>query len=340
MYKPYLLAAGLLTSQAALAIELFETNPTTPYPPGCISTTLDGLTSPTGGRQVYGDDVLSFSGFPDTSNDALVNTQIFRRGCIEENRSILFIRFEVLGDAFFAPNVSARVGPDEYELRLVSEPNTFESSQSGRALVPAVYEFIVDGLAESAVRNNTNVMTPTQYSGPFTLRITDFVDSSVEYSIALPAWNTNIKPIRVPLQGRLSGVWVAEGATDQGLLISFNELVVGEETQQFVFFSWYTFDAEGNTLWITAGDTHNVGASELQLDLQLVTNGEFMGDKTADREVISTATLRVESCNEMTLTYDLSSLGLGMGTATLLRLSSLETSGYACRDLEARLDAL
>ena len=60
-------------------------------------------------------------------------------------------------------------------------------------------------------------MLPSQYSGAFTLRITELLDSSTTYSVALPVWNTNIIPQRTPLMGRLSGVWVVEGAEARGV---------------------------------------------------------------------------------------------------------------------------
>ena len=61
MLKKLMIAAtALMGTQAALAIELFETNPTQPYPPGCISTSTENITTPTGGRQVYAQDILTF----------------------------------------------------------------------------------------------------------------------------------------------------------------------------------------------------------------------------------------------------------------------------------------
>lgn len=343
MIKHYLLAlSALAVSQAAMAIELFETNPTTPYPPGCVSTTRDNLTTPTGGRQVYANDGVTFANASNPSESATVNVMIFRRGCIEPNRSVLYVEFEMVtvNRTFALPEVTLETEATSYPMRLVREPNTFESDETGRILGPGTYEYIVDGFAESAIRQNSNLISPTQYSGPLTFKFVDPTDPGNAYSVVLPNWDGTIAPFRIPITGRHSGTWVAEGAVDQGFVISFNELLVGGEVQQFIFFSWYTFDAEGNTLWLTAGATYEVGDSEVDMNLELVTNGAFLGDTAADRENVGTANLYAESCGEMTLTYDLSAIGLGMGTVTLRRIFALETAGYACRDVEARIEEL
>ena len=120
---------------------------------------------------------------------------------------------------------------------------------------------------------------------------------------------------------------------DQGFVIAFEELPDGGN---FVFLSWYTYDLVGNLLWLTAGDRYDVGDSSIDLPLELVTNGLFMGNIRADRKVISTATLKAISCNQLEFFYDLTVLGLGGGTIILQRLHSLETAGYACRDQKRR----
>jgi hypothetical protein len=102
-----------------------------------------------------------------------------------------------------------------------------------------------------------------------------------------------------------------------------------------MFLSWYTYDTHGGMLWLT-------GAASLYGQLrslfhEKVTNGEFRGSKTADREVVGSVTITGNSCNDLGLQYDLDKLGLGFGTERLKRLFSLETAGYVCRDLQARI---
>jgi Tol biopolymer transport system component len=54
--------------------------------------------------------------------------------------------------------------------------------------------------------------------------------------------------------------------------------------------------------------------------------------------VVGSVTITGNNCNDLSLQYNLSDIGLGSGTKHLERLFSLETAGYVCRDLEARID--
>jgi hypothetical protein len=71
-----------------------------------------------------------------------------------------------------------------------------------------------------------------------------------------------------------------------------------------------------------------------------VTDGEFMGSTPATRNPAGTVTVTANSCNDLTFEYDVDYPGLGSGTRQLVRPFSIETQGYACRDRQARQDAL
>jgi len=100
------------------------------------------------------------------------------------------------------------------------------------------------------------------------------------------------------------------------------------------------FGTDGSTLWLTAGALHDIASDSVDLEFELVTSGEFLGDKIADREIVGSVTLTAENCNELVPDFNLEQLGFGSDTVTLSRIFSLETAGYACRDQIARLDAL
>ncbi len=59
-----------------------------------------------------------------------------------------------------------------------------------------------------------------------------------------------------------------------------------------------------------------------------------------DREVIGSARLVAQDCNSLILEYSLEAIGLGSGTEILQRIFSLEIQGYACRDIQSRIDRL
>ena len=244
------------------------------------------------------------------------------------------------GEAFFMPRIFAEVGGKRYPLRLVNEPNSFEQKQGGKLKSSGLNEFIMDGVAESEIANTENILSVAQYNGAFTLIIQDGFDPSTEFQLPISEYTGFQKPRKFPLNGRLSGTWVVEGANDQGFLVSFNEFIDETGVQNMVFLSWYTFNTDGSLLWFTAAAFHDVAADSVNLDIELVSNGEFLGSKTADREVVGSALLTAESCNEMTFEFDLTGMGLGSETVTLKRIFSLETAGFSCREQTARLDAL
>lgn len=330
--------AALCASPMAQARDNFVTSQTTPFPPGCMSSNNAGISTPSGGRQVYNDSTITLSDIGGNS-DANVGLLVFRRGCIESNRSVLFVTIEnfTSNRQIAIPRVFIEVGGTRYPMRLVVEPNTFNTNSSGSIVELGTFAFIVDGAAENAINASTSILTPTQYDGAITLIIQDANQPSTEYNLPLPAWDAALVPIRYPLNGRLSGVWVSQGANKQGFVISFNELVTESEISQFAFFSWYTYAADGTPLWLSSSQGYNLNASSVELPLVLRTGGEFLGGGEPTETPAGSATLTAESCGELTLEYDLEQLGLGTGSETLVRSFNLETAGYACNDLETRL---
>jgi len=162
-----------------------------------------------------------------------------------------------------------------------------------------------------------------------------------------PTGNLDFGVVPMPLNGRHSGTWVVAGAQDQGLTLSFTNRLPTQATLAaeperspvFVFLAWYTFDAEGQLLWLTGSGEFEQGADSVELALVLVTNGEFLGTRRANRAPAGSATLTAKSCADLVLDYDLSAIGLGAGPVQLERLHELEIAGYNCRDHEARRTA-
>lgn len=336
--------AGLVLffSQTAVGIENFVTHATTLYPPACLSTApLEEVNTPSGTKFTSLDQLVDLTAYPDTKIKASVEVKVLRRGCSDPDRSVMFISTSHVsgGEAFFLPRLFAEVGGKRYPLRVVNEPNSFEQEQGGTIKGPGFREFIMDGVAESKIATTENILSMEQYNGAFTLIIQDGFDSTIEFELPIKEYTGFQTPRKFPINGRLSGNWIVEGVPDQGFLISFNEFIDDDGIKNLAFLSWYTYNTDGSLLWLTAAAFHDVAVSSVDLPLDLVTNGEFLGDKTADREVAGSATLTAESCNEMTFEYDLEALGLGSDTVTLTRIFALETAGYACRDQTARLDS-
>jgi hypothetical protein len=158
--------------------------------------------------------------------------------------------------------------------------------------------------------------------------------------------------IGIPFSGRLSGIWTSAGAEDQGFMISISNQVVPEPAPNdngegiareslplILFFAQYTYDDEGQLLWLTGAKILPQGSQQVELPIEEVTGGEFMGQTVASRKLIGTVKLTAISCNDLRLEFDYSTLGLGTGSLQLQRLFSLETAGHECRDYAALVSA-
>jgi hypothetical protein len=258
------------------------------------------------------------------------------------------------GTLFYTPEIRAVTGEGyTYVVTLAREPNSWdvgiEPWNHGQVFGGdggfdfedhKTWIFVLDNT--SPFNSPSGVMSPSQYNGSFSLEL-NWRDDSTKYVIEVPSTASVLTANpRIPLSGRLSGNWVVEGASDQGFVISISEVigVLGEEywdVSLLMFLSWYTYDANGDKLWLTGAAQFLMGTTEVTIPIEDVSNGEFMGGKTADRKVVGSVTITGNNCNDLTFQYDLTDIGLGSGTEHLERLFSLETAGYVCRDLEARM---
>jgi len=184
------------------------------------------------------------------------------------------------------------------------------------------------------------------YNDEFTLRKISGNSRGIVASI--PSTEAVLSPNPVlPLNGRLSGIWIEPDTSDQGFLLSISTPVPPtvsggrpENADLLAFLAWYTFDASGGMLWLTAQGTAPQGSDWVDLDIVQVEGGSFMESRQAQRAIVGSGRLRALNCNLLELDYDLNSLGLGSDTVSLTRLFDLETAGYNCRDYAARLDDL
>ena len=332
-------ASFIFNSSSVCAFESYYTHWWTPYPPSCVFTlTLPRDVYTMGEGQLLISETISLGSSDNAFSAVSVEIEVIRRSCTEENRSALFMIFRNPTELHYkAPKLSARIGDDSYQLRLSREPNTrFEDYAS--KTIDSNAMFIIDGADFSVVEN---AISADQYNGAFRLVVEDSGGTGNVFEYDLPANNPNLKPHRKLLTGRMSGTWVAEGTTDQGFQLSIQELWTSGSPEPHAFLSWYTFDNDGNMLWLTGAGIFGVmGDSGVTLNMELVTNGEFLGNKKADRLQLHEAYLFAESCNRLGFRYDLEELGLGKGSIYLKRIFSLETAGYTCRDTQSKLDTL
>jgi len=344
----------------------------TPYPPGCV-------TLPSRQADLFGDNVaLVYSGrvwldmayklqsTDPHANTAQVDMAVYRVGCAEPNRSMILVEFKLTEKWMYTrlilPSIAGEGGPmDGVPLELKSEPNGWGQSIAQNSLTMPIFGDYTNGFNDARLftwRYVVDVSPAGQgwdpdylvdyYNGPW--RLAFFAeDGSQAFVVDIPATEEVLEPNPdLPFNGRLSGVWVEQGSADQGLIISFSnpvppagsEIADPEFSDLTVFLSWYTFDSQGNLLWLTGANRFPQGAAEVSIPIELVTHGQFLGDEKAERSVVGELQLRARQCNSLQINYDLGSLGLGSGEMHLQRAYALEIAGYPCRDYKARRDSL
>ncbi len=323
--------------------ENYLSNYTTPIPPACITNlqVLDRFNY--SASQVISQEVVTWINTDFQEQDLEIT--VWQMGCPETGRRLLLVDLELLDDPDGFLNIAllplpwGRIPGDQtrYWFRLNAEPNT---NQAMDDVTGIIYEgikasFILDTYAPLAADFNFDkIMLANQYNGAFQLELDD--PENFTSTIQIPSYNGNLAAADMTLTGRLSGNWVTPSVSDQGFVLAFEELA--EESKGLFFLSWYTYDSNGNLLWLTGANTYRLEASQVSFDIELVTNGQFLGSKTADRQVVGSGTISAFDCNDLELSYNLNTLGLGSGTIPLRRLFSLEIQGYACSDSATRIE--
>ncbi len=317
----------------------FNENPFTLYPPGC-ATNLEEIVLSTGGQELIVSGVLD----ADSVGEATVPVflELFRIGCADANRSVLVLTLEVV-ESDNGQNDQARI-PTFYlvndnkvgRLRPTRDPNTNQADATGTLIFESLgrQTFYLDSVTPfQADFEFWDDLFPDDFNDGFELEIAQRV--APDFVIDVSDYTDELQPDSMPLNGRHSGVWVSDGASDQGFVISFSELE-GNFTEGVIFFSWYTFDAEGNNVWLVGNTNFAHGDTEVELELLWVTDGSFLGDRTAARTSAGSAIISARNCATLDMSYVLEALGLGSGIIELKRISKLETMGYNCMDAQTR----
>ncbi len=367
---------GLLLAcfyHAALADPYYTGIPYAPYPPGCV-------TLPLRQTDLYGDNVaLFYSGevwldavhkvqsTDPFTNRGKVDMNVYRIGCAEPDRSVILVEFRlrpgwIYNESYVLPTLGGEgTAMHIVPFELKAEPNTWGQSIAQNSLTRHSFGDYTDGwddphrftwryiLDINPVGQYWDAGFLTEYyNGSFPL-VFYAEDGSTLLNIDVPATQDALEPNpSLPLNGRLSGTWVEEGAADQGLLLSFSnpvpptgsEIAEPELSDLTVFLSWYTFDTQGKLLWLTGAGRFPQGATEVSIPIEQVTQGQFLGSQVAERAVVGSVLLKALQCNELEAGYDLAGLGMGTGDMHLQRFEALEIAGYPCRDYKARLDSL
>lgn len=366
-------ALSMLASTATMADSTLVTNPNLPYPPACA--TLPDPVAPGGIKSQavkFYDHVFKFYD-SQVGEEVPLKLRAYRAPCSEPHRSLIWLEF-ILGAKYSERELSIRLPSVVAELEthqrrymsLASAPNGWGANgwvdREATYLTSTLqglrwyygtpegqrrWVFLLDNGPPYPQEFSNFGLTPSEYNGAFklVLRYNPYDFDSFE----VPSTEQLLSPGArdMPLSGRLSGTWVFPEAKDQGIMLSISERIqttpeideIRPDMPMVVFLAHYTYDSQGDLLWLTGSADFEPGETDVTIPIELVTNGEFRGSKRGNRSVIGSVTLRSHSCNDLGFEYDYSGLGLGTGQKQLQRLFSMEIAGHECRDLDARVAA-
>jgi hypothetical protein len=337
----YILLLAILVATPTYAIKNYSSNILSPIPPGCATNyQLWDDFNPSQTETIYN------GSYPGTNlldgSEHVMEVRVWRKGCPNSDRSVIMMDMTPATDndgdteCLATPMTDGKLPNGSIKhMRATLEPHTNFQFDNLRLICEGnSMTFFIETISIFDGRVSLdNVMTPIEYNNAWSLILEDPLTG--RWTFEIPAYSGNLSVNRMALTGRLSGTWVVAGVSDQGFVMAFEELT--DTTQGLLFLSWYTYDSNGKLLWLTGAGLYEWGDTEVSLDIELVENGTFMGAKTADRRVVGTARVVALNCNNLQLTYNLNTLGLGAATKTMVRIFSAETQGYACSDLQTRL---
>jgi hypothetical protein len=344
----------------------YNSNPYSPYPPSCLTKPLYDVALAGPGVALFYRETISLElvsklqDVPPSENRGDVELSLYRVACAEPNRSVIVAEFrlptewvEPRRSVLILPLVRGVTGFDYAQFELNSEPGRWgESVQQHSHTTKSigdytggwydarnfVWRYVLDTNPMAAWGGRAFITR--YYNDRFSLTFFDNGGRNI-FTVDVPSTSELLTPrTSLPLSGRLSGNWIEARATDQGLLISVSPIVptagsseeFPDQSDLLLFLSWYTFDHQGQLLWLTGTARIEQGASEAVLTIQRVRNGRFMSGQRAERAVVGHAVLKAISCNHLELEFELDGVGLGAGLARLQRLSSLEIADHPCRD--------
>ncbi len=328
------------------------------YPPGCA-------TVPDVQAALYGQNIVKFY----EGRLALVNARntsqqidsivtAYRVACAEPNRSVIWLSFSIPPGV--NPSTLYQLPPISFKLSDGWRPYASLSREPGGvALSEPIAQIIGDSSQYPSAGGNAKTWTyildldaetaywdrpisPGEYNGRFYLQFYGPGKSDKPIlEIAVPSTDELLgRNPYLPLNGRLSGNWVVDGAADQGFVLSVSELVPKSiprpdkiaDSPLLIFLSWYTFGSHGEPLWLTGSAQILPGETEAILSLDLVSGGKFMSAAHAGRTQAGSLKLKAINCGQINLEYDLSAIGLGAGNKQMKRLFALEIAGFNCND--------
>ena len=138
------------------------------------------------------------------------------------------------------------------------------------------------------------------------------------------------------LDAAFSGIWLNPLRDGEGVLLEVADLPPPSSPDQFVFFSWYTYDPNGNPVYLVGGGNRALAeAVTTTLTFPVVTTrgarfGSAFNPANVIRDPWGTVTLRFYNCNQMDLTYTPTVAGWGAAATIRLERALSRAPGLTC----------
>jgi hypothetical protein len=144
-------------------------------------------------------------------------------------------------------------------------------------------------------------------------------------ALAIPAV-TGVAP-GVTLSGRLNGAYYDPNRSGEGFMVDFFDV---SPTRQHVFVSWYTYDDNGNQVFVVGNTDVTPGATSVSIPLISTRGGRF-GNAFRSADIVRTPwgsmTIRFPNCSTAVVDFT-RTLGSVSGSFTLERFG--QATGVAC----------
>jgi hypothetical protein len=264
----------------------------------------------------------------------VVSLRVIRAPCSGGNSALLlrFTRAANLQGTLPAPDVPSaalvRSGQQDRFLRLVSEPNTFQSDTFGFPIV-ADETLVLEAFAGGVF----------DVDAAFTLALDTFYNGGTRReSLSVPAYNAATHPggtQSLDINGYLTGNFYDTQHSGEGIFLEVGERR-DANASRYVFFAWFTYGPDGRAYWIVGGADIAVGVRTVTLPTRYLSNGGFAGNFNPNQvtnEAWGSVTLSFPDCNTMVLlfasTHNNAAVPAGSGNRTWTRLTDI--NGLVCQ---------
>ena len=125
----------------------------------------------------------------------------------------------------------------------------------------------------------------------------------------------------IVIDGSMSGAFLVRELNDQGFFVTVSENAEGEA---FVFIAWFTFDDNGQPLWLVGVDFLDPGDTSASMIMERIEGLNFLdfSDDLAERTEYGVMTFTALDCDTFRGDYD---FGVhGVGSLEILRLTSIQ----------------